>query len=226
MVKVFALQPILTPWPGSPVEEFHFIMFHGMQDPDSPTYRRWKTPFLGDSAKPLYIFRSGSRIPDVFEVELNLIVSSAVKEALRPLPSVAFVPVVFSKLIDMPYRAGDFSYRGKPPYSTFQGEVRPWDILDQYPDDRRLHRGVPDFFEVLVPKLSRVRGPKKACKFMQIDCGEKVAINVVELLINASLVEQYPILWCHAHILSEKALELLGPYLDWDYWAFTEFAVD
>jgi hypothetical protein len=106
MVKAFVLQPILQPWPGSPVEEFHLVMFHGEQDPDSPTYRRWKTPFLGDKARPLYLMRSGSRIPEVFEVNLNLIVSSAVKEALTPLPSVAFVPVVFSKLIDMPYRAG------------------------------------------------------------------------------------------------------------------------
>jgi hypothetical protein len=61
---------------------------------------------------------------------------------------------------------------------------------------------------------------------MQIDCGHKVAIKEVELLINASLVEQYPILWWHAHLLSEKALELLRPRLDWDYWDVTEFAVD
>ena len=226
MAKAFALQPILNCTPGANVGEFHFAMFHGMQDPDSPNYRRSTYPSLGDSPKPFYLFHSGFRVPDVFEPDLNLIVSAKVKDALATLPFVAFIPVVLSKLIDMPYKAGDFSYRDRPPFANSGGEIKPRDILDQYPDDRKLHRGVPEFFEMLVPRLNKVRGPKTACKRIRIDCGDKVAIQPVKLYITAAVVEQYPILWSEAHIFSEQAFQLIQPFLDWDFFAAQEFVVD
>ncbi|WP_165236138.1 hypothetical protein, partial [Aquisphaera insulae] len=114
---------------------------------------------LGDDlSMPLRVKRSGRSVPDIFKPGISLVVSEVVRQKLLEVRHIEFQKVEFSKLIDMPYKAGDMAFYESEAFLADPVGMDPENLLDRLPNVPSMHSHVGNFYEVIVPRLSEVSG--------------------------------------------------------------------
>lgn len=211
------------------IKVFHCCMFHGEAERKGYIRSSSKTHFLGDDlSDPLLITRNGRRVPDIFEPDwAGLVVSEKVKNALAKLPNVAFSKVVFKKLIDFPYEAGDFSYYDQP---RFRRNPRRWDpekLLKRLPAKPELEAAIGSYYELVIAKHWEVAKTHPGLVQFYYETRKLVTPETHEIGLTPSLLANYPILRVEEGIMfSAKAFEVVSPFFDWDYFARSPVTLD
>jgi hypothetical protein len=191
-------------------------MFHGdeINGPDQSS----NAHLLGDDlSQPLRLIRTGRIVPHVFSPSVTLVVSADVREKLETLPHIDFLPVVFEKLVDYQFRAGDFSYFDLPAFRRNPAEANPETLLQRLPDIPELHSQIGSYYEVVVPRLGDIADNYTNLKHFSVKLEH--CIGKVECDLSAEIIYAYPIVWRYANIFSEEAFALVSPFIDWDYFS-------
>jgi hypothetical protein len=199
------------------INVFHYHMFHGKTIPIESGETSYSHLMGDDLSQPVRIIRNGWRIPDISSPSGSLIVSGRVKELLHGVPNVAFLPVIFEKLVDYPYHAGDFSYFDTPQFRANPAKANPATLLERLSDAHELHRRTESYYELVIPRLRDVSLDHKALKEYSVKLQH--CMNPVELEISATVIQSSPIVWWDATVFHESVFSKIEPYFDWDYFS-------
>ena len=153
----------------------------------------------------------------------SLVVSQAVRERLEGLPYVEFSKVVFRKLIDLPYQAGDSSYWGSPLHLSNPEFTDPEALIRELPNDPELYRGLGDYYELVVPRLSDIKDQFVDLK--SVTCTPSDVLGTLGIEISESLLKAYPIFRYGCNFFSVKAYERISEFLDNTYFETHKFFV-
>ncbi|SRR5260370_26925755 len=201
------------------IKAFHYVMFHGRYDadaPDHPTSHDLST----DMSRHIPISRNGTTIPDIFEPRA-LVISHAVARKMESFPNVGFRPVIFTKLVDYPYRAGDFSFYED---NTPQVFAHAGKFLNRLPDVPELHKRAGKYFEMIVPRLQDIAPRYDDTTDFKIQVPGS-ALYERTAALSKTLLRDYPAVWKGYNIFSEEVFAVLKPHIDWDYFAVVEISV-
>jgi hypothetical protein len=210
------------------VYPFHTAMFHGKID---RIKRYGESHFLGqETDEPMNVIRNGRQIPEVFEprVGCNLVVSEAIRLAIGPLPGLVLRPVHFSKLVDYPYQAGDFTWvealraMGPPVYTLDDGfsQFHPERLLDILEDIAELHASAGAYYELIVADqadLAPLYPGRTAVRLRPNDITGEVILDA-----SGDLIRDHPITWNTCYFFDETSFAIVGPHLDNDYFVVVE----
>lgn len=199
----------------------HLMMFHGMafregsQYPFSPS-----ASWFNGMRSSLEVVHSSQLLPDIFQPAENLVVSQQVADLLKDLLRVDFLPITFDKLVDFYFEKGwkgDFSFKVVDPE---MGELHgPGNYLLSLPDDPDAHKGMPKFYELLVPKDKELAEQHQDAKRTEIDLG----FDSVSFKSSPEMLDENPIIRTSIyHVLSPAAFSLIEPFLDRDYYLTKE----
>jgi hypothetical protein len=172
--------------------------------------------------KPLEIWRSGRWVPEV-SYPGELVVREQVKRNLEGVPGIAFLPVRWGKLADLPhYPPGDFSFLRDPIYIRAVGkhEERLDELHYNLPDAPVLHEGFPTCYEVLIPSRSAVDSSYQP-HLLTITRPESSG-GPVRVKLSADLLCDYPIIHDMGLIFSEAVWPLIDPHIDRDFFDVVE----
>jgi hypothetical protein len=202
------------------INVFHYDMFHGLCNSQGSHLRG------DDLSQPLLLSRNGTRIPDVFQPGITLVLSARAKAALEGLPNVAFLPVEFVKLVDYPYQAGDFSYYEIPAFQLDPAKANPETLIHRLVDQPEMHERTSPHYELVIPKLRDVVDQFAMERKIQCELKMTPVHGKLQLRLSGQLLQRYPIVWQYHNILSEEAFSRLDPFIDWDYFEKAELDVD
>jgi len=201
---------------------FHTKMFHGQLEPRGPVAATSQEHFLGsDVSQPLCVRRNGWRVPDVFEPVLGgLIVSERVRRELEDLPHVEFLEVVFTKLVDYPYYAGDFSYYDRPEFLHDPVGEDPERLLDRLPDVPEMHKTIGRYYELVLARHWQVKDRYPDLVKAYFQTSPLVTVETHEIDLSTELLSDYPILNVIEGIMFRAdVFERVERFIDWDYFA-------
>ncbi|MFL5244405.1 MAG: hypothetical protein ACJ8FY_20080 [Gemmataceae bacterium] len=209
------------------INVFHYCMFHGEQEAHSGVYKNNPSHNLGEDLSDLLcLSRNGRIIPDVFMPGTSFVVSNVVKEKLAGLPNAIFLDVVFKKLIDFYYKAGDFSYYDTPQFQQSPRRADPEKLIKKLPDVPSLHKQIGAYYELVVAHLDDVVSKYNDAiqvDFNIVDLGD---IKQVSMNISKRILVEYAILRTyHGVLLNEIAFEKVSSFMDWDYFSKVEIKI-
>lgn len=201
------------------IKVFQYTMFHGQYDPGQNPLASFD--IAATRSPPCLITREGTTIPDVFKPRNSLVVNAKVAEKVAAFPNVRLRAVVFSKLFECRYRAGDFSFFDEypPRYSS-----HPDKLIDRLPDVQELHESAGKYYELVLPRLQDVPNGYQDTKKLMIKTPGS-AIDEELVYLSASLLQDYPAVWKAYLIFSDDFFHALEPHIDWDYFAVVRIEV-
>ncbi len=202
------------------IDAFHAEMFHGRasRGGKQPTYRDAR--MAEDVDRPLHLHKNAYKIANVFAPEFELVVSSAVKDALADASGVKLTPVEFEVLFSYPYRAGDFSY-----WDDLSDYITQQIFIDEQSDDPELHTHIGQFFELFAPPAFQIQGRFAGLKTVSVNVGPTRLQEPLELSLSPQLLFEFPVFSCGgSYIMSEGVYSRLAPFVDWTYFTHTEGA--
>ncbi|MBL8798173.1 MAG: hypothetical protein JNM56_30025 [Planctomycetia bacterium] len=199
------------------INVFHYHMFHGKTVPIKSGDISHSHHAGDDLSQPVRIVRNGWRIPDISSPSVSLVVSGRGKEALGGVPHVSFLPIIFEKLVDYPYHAGDFSYYDTPQFKANPAKANPATLLERLSDSRELHRKTEPFYEMIVPKLNDVSSGYPDLQEYTVELPH--CMDPVELKASMAVIRDHPIVWWSATVFHESVFKRIEPYFDWDYFS-------
>ncbi len=208
----------------------HTVMFHGAAFRDGALYPfNPSATWFNDVRSPLELVHSKQLLPDIFQPAENLVVSEAVVDSLNGLHRLAFLPVVFEKLVDFYFEKGvpvDFSFKV---YDPDVGEMHgAGNYLLSLPDDPDAHEVVPPFFEILVPKDHELTEHYENIKRVEIGVEPpECDLDPLGLRYSQEMLEEHSIIRSSIYpVFSPQAFSLIEPFLDRDYFHITEVDLD
>jgi hypothetical protein len=201
-------------------------MFHGNCQEDESHKPLPSHKIGGDLSKPLVLSRNGWFVPDIFKVCTSLVVSSVVKNVLGELPNVIYLPVVFNKLVEFPFRAGDFSYYHTPEFRKNPRSADPETLIKRLPNVPRLHSQIGNYFELVIGNHHFVKDKYPDRRQIQYSFPYLGGQEPATLEVTEELLASYPIMWADGgFVFVEHLFDRIREYLDLDYFTVTEVAV-
>jgi hypothetical protein len=207
---------------------FLYKMFHGSIErknrrPQS-TVSHWKG--ADDLSDPVHVKRNGRIVPDIVCPLQCLMVSTVVSGKLAPFPNILFVPVVFDRLVDYEFRAGDFSFQQDKRLRRIVHASSLEGLFDLFPDVRDLHATVGPYHEVVVERLWKVLEQFKPLRTISVSSDLTYTPRRTELQLNERLVQAYPVIWTEVgYMFREDVFRVIDPHLDRDYFHVTQLEV-
>jgi hypothetical protein len=197
-------------------------MFHGhaarpgVRFPNDPSHS------LGeDLSEPLRLSRNGRIVPNVFQPRSSMIVSESIALKLARFQNTVALPVVFEKLVDFDYKAGDFSYFDRADFRRDPMRNDPATIIQRLPDRPKLHGRISPFIELVIPMISHATAQlgkdrkRKSVVFQTEDLG---SLKAFPLDLSPSLLQTFPVIWAKGCTLFvEEAFAEIERDLDLDY---------
>jgi hypothetical protein len=204
---------------------FHYHLFHGECE-DNESHKPLPTHQIGDDlSKPLVLSRDGWFVPHIFKVSTSLVISSEVKNALGELSNVVYLPVVFKKLVDYPFRAGDFSYFDTLEFRRDPRAADPEKLIKRLPDVPRLHAQVGDYFELVIGNYHFVMEKYANRRQIHYEYPYLGGQEPATLEVTEDMLASYPIMWADGgYVLIEEVFARVREFLDLDYFTVTEVA--
>jgi hypothetical protein len=216
-MKIYAIDRNERTHDSLRISQFHYHMFHGILGPQAARVRDRAT---GEMC--LNITRNVHKIPSLFMILSNLVVSEAVKDALRGVPHLHFRPVVFSKLVDYPYQAGEFS--PDPEFGNLPF-ARPVDFLLGLPAARGLQHSVGPYFELEAPSHAALE--EHYPDLDTVVCRMRRATTPkMKLRLSKEMLTDYPVLWWDHFFFRQDMFGLIEEYFNWDYFEKSELILE
>jgi hypothetical protein len=212
------------------INVFHYCMFHGEARRRGLPEHKNPCHHLGDElTEPIELSRPGTRVPDIFMPRTNLIVSEDVRRVLAPFSGIVFYPVVFSKLIDCTYKAGDLSYYDTHEFHKDPRKHDPEKLIARMPDVPAFHEATAKYFEIVSPWHETLLGTAGNAvmdvPIRVIYLGDEYTSH---LQLSEPLLRAYPIIASGMAdcgpgiIIRSDVYQVLFPHFDWDYFAQSE----
>ena len=203
---------------------YHYFMFHGFASREGEDEIDAPVAHLeNDVRSPLEIVRTGRIVPDVFAPSVNPVVSEKVRERLKGWPRVEFVPVVFTRLFDAHFAAGDFSFYDKKHGYYARDELK---FIERLPDILSFHETIGNYYELLVPRVSTVMSEFSGDSMRTIRIDETFegafGREKVEFSVSEEMLHACPLLRQWVFITTPQTFEILKPFLDLDYYTVVE----
>jgi len=214
-MSFYALTKIVTFIGNERIKAFHFDMFHGIAIRDGYEYPHDPKVWAhSDAPTSLEIIRSGGNVPAISEPS-NLVVNERLANSLSVLRNIRLQEVVFRKLVDIDYQAGDMSWWGK------WGSINPCELLKSRPDVQAMHNSIGRYFEVQLWDWEDVAPNYSDASEITITNWKRAEPTVVK--ISARMLQDYPILWGWDTLLSAQAYSILKDDIDSDYFIVREY---
>ncbi len=167
---------------------------------------------------PLRIVRNIYRIPELWFVEGNMVVSDNLKQQIEGMPHIEFQKVTFDKLFNVPWQDGGEALAKMlhPGDTGFEGFVQSAVPIDGPPEEV-----VGEYHEVILATYEDRAVPR------EWPGGEKVIASDVamgffneyvepfELGVSSELLKQYPLFYHPdgCHVMSEDIYRVFGAHL-------------
>lgn len=219
-MTVFVVATVSSFVDSQRISAFHYEMFHGVSH--RPGLKHAHIDYaLGDIYDvAMQITRSGPIVPDIFSPSTNLVVSAAVKHKLRSWKNIDFCEIAFRKLVWFEWQIGDFSWYDDPT------RTQPPEMFHELPDSPELHRSIGSYYEMILPRLAKLRDRYQPSRQLRVDLGSGCAITSVELDLSPELVLDYPALKALGTIVFRADLfDVVSEHLDRDFYRVVEAAV-
>ena len=209
---------------GVRVQWYQAAMFHGQCALDEFSYLCLPYEEKARVSHPLKLICNGWRIPEFFMPGSRVVIRSQIKHALEATYCFAFRPVEFVKLIELPYQAGDSSYRLRYPeyFQRYVGVFNPDKLFETLPDVPPLHQTAGTYFELILPtiyELAKNQADRTTMTTLTVPflpyCSEEHSISL-------EMVHAHPIIDAGYLIFSDPAFAAVSPFVDWDYFEKVE----
>lgn len=218
-MKFFGITRISNFIDNPRINSFHANMFHGLAERDGKEVPL-DTKVYANSESPssLVISRPGRHVPEICKPSSHLVVSERYASQLGALPHNRLMPVVFNRLVDVDYGAGDSSWAEK--WET----VDPRQLLRTLPDVREFHHHIGRYYEVQSYRWRDVVGEYPAAREITIEGGTPPMHETRIIRLSPEMLGEYPILlFFGTAFLSERAFEILSDGIDRDYFLVREY---
>lgn len=230
---------------GPRISSFHCAMFHGVCSRSGDPYGPAGWPGIPSDA-PLDLCVNAFELAEVIQPRINFIVSERVMRSLRGLPGVDFEPVVLSKVINVPYHKGDFTFYDDPhaffaqwpnKFGAQLSDEEELNALVQDPEslysvldgDSNAMARIPRYFEVLSWHLENVPDnplPSLDVKSVLPRLDEVSTKKIIKERLPRQVCESCAILHAsNGAILSEDAFGIMSDFLDRDFYAVGSFEI-
>ncbi|WP_254510023.1 hypothetical protein [Anatilimnocola floriformis] len=196
------------------IDAIHASFFHGTADRGGKRPNSQNSQLANAVDRPLQLHKNIFEIADVFSPEFKLVVSAKVRDVFHDLPEVAFAPVHFKTLYEIPFRAGDFSF-----YKTIGDFFAIERFIDRQVDKPALHEKIGDYFELVAPPV-RDFAARYPLITASVDIGE--LDDLTEILICPQLLNDVPIYSQGKLVMSDAAYRRLSPFINWTYYLHGE----
>ncbi len=205
------------------ISVFHYHMFHGDCE-GNESHKPLPTHKIGDDlSKPLILSRNGWFIPSIFKVATSLIVSSVVKDTLGDLSNVILLPVMFRKLVEYPFHAGDFSYYDTPEFRKNPRSADPAKLIKRLPDVPRLHSLVGEYFELVIGNHHFVKDQYPDRREIHYTFPYLGGQEPATLEVTDEMLASYPVMWADGgFVFVEHVFDRIREYFDQEYFTVTE----
>lgn len=202
------------------IRSFHVNMFHGLASRSGRDYPRDKTIWASDPLGPeLCIKRTTCSVPEVCQPSTHLVVSDHLAKQLSGLSNIRLVPVVFDRLVDVEYKAGDHSW-----FQRWGGED-PCDLIRRLPNVAPEASSIGKHYEVQCCRLRDVDHLYSDGKDLTISVGTPPGEETAIIRVSAKLLLDFPILWAADILVNEEAYRIIGPAIDLDYFIVREYTI-
>ena len=205
------------------IGDYHKALYHGCGHyVGDSTHKigdgKWQRPALSNSNRErLHVSRSGRFVPQVCcPISMDMVVSSAIKRQLSELPGIEFQPVVFERLVDLPL----------PPISDTSNETEERlycithmeEKIVSMPNIDAYHQNIGEFFSILMPQYYAVSDTVQDGRPLELQIGNYFTSESNNEEFSVALLERHAMyrvgrIFC----LTERAFEVLAPWLDRDY---------
>ncbi|MFN0050613.1 MAG: hypothetical protein ACKV0T_00390 [Planctomycetales bacterium] len=173
-----------------------------------------------DFRVPLQVMRSGRCLPPAFAYNTDLIVSREVRDQMPRTANLEFLPVELLKLVDI---AMPDPHRRLPPELAVAcfDRTSPNNIFLNRPDVKALHRGAPEYWEVIMPTWREVKRefPKGRVRLKVAMEPDADIDDIIDVQLSVAMLETYPMIWWSGFIMREDFFAVLDSVLDREFFA-------
>jgi hypothetical protein len=216
-MKFFVIAPISNFINNRRIKSFHANMFHGLAERDGKEDPLAAGVYANSgSASPLMLSRTGRKVPDICKPSSHLVVNEEIAQQLQVMSNIRVVPVVFKRLVDVDYEAGDMSWDQK------WGNVDPRQLLRTLPDVPEFHTHIGQYFEVQAWRLRDAVAEESNFRDVIIERGAP-AFEARMIRLSPRILHDYPILCYGDVILNKHAFSICDSGLDRDYFIIREY---
>ena len=220
-MKAYAIRSAISGWNvGWRVGLFHGEVFHGHTDA-GPVVSAAGTAHAELGEYRLYhISRSGRFVPDVFSGIGYFIVSPRVQQALKGVPKLHFLPVVFEHLVDLPMpRLGDFSWRKSPAADRY--DYSGIDMIRDMPHQPQFEKAVQGYRRLYVRDIVERYADKRTVRVSPYKYDEYYPHPPREITVSRTMLSEFHAIPCEnaISVYSEAVFKRIAPFLDLDYYA-------
>ncbi len=209
-MKIYAVDTNQWTHESLRISLFHYYMFHGVMDPDRT-----------QSKNQTYLIRNIYKIPAIFQVLSNLVISKTVQAQLLDVPNIHFREVTFSRLVDYPYDAEDFSPDPTTGYRKFQ---KSFEFLLSLPNISPPTELEPYF---VLEAQSHAGLVKKYPDTKSLRCRMRRATTPkMKIRLSKTMVTDNPILWWNHHFFHEQVFARIEEFFNWDYFEKSDLRLD
>jgi len=212
-----------NPWHegGWRVGALHETVYNGVTYYSDPS---WGAARPRRDPGPYHVTRSGSFVPEVFYGMTNFIVSPRVQRAFTGLSGIAFKPVVFEHLVDLPMPPlGDFSWFDTEECLRLEGDTD--QLLRNLPHEPRFEKKVEGYMRIAAPQYEDILDKYADFKTVSVnrrDYADFIYRKPVNFRVSGTMLREHHIIWCYNDgapftILSVDAFKRIAPFLNRDF---------
>jgi hypothetical protein len=209
------------------IDTLHYHMFHGHAERPSVRFPNDPAHNVGeDLGEALRLSRNGRIVPQVFQPRSSMIVSEPIAQRLARFQNAVLIPVLFDKLVDYDFTAGDFSFYDQSAFRRNPMRNDPATLIQRLPDIPELHSRIGSFFELVIARIDQSSVKPRDDKSRR-PVGFQIeylgSLKAVTLKLSPLLLQLYPMMWAEGCILFvEAAFADIKRHLDLDYFFVAE----
>jgi hypothetical protein len=205
------------------ISAFHHEMFHGRAERGGREYPHelhfWANT---EAPEPLKISRTMRGVPNVScPTSAHFIVCERLAEQLQNIPHIRLMPVVFNRVVDIPYSKGGHSWMED------YGDHDPKHYLRTMPDVSQFH-DIGQYFEVQTWRLADVIDRYEDAVAIDLETGTPPTAKTATVTVSETALRDYPMVYgsfTGSVFLAEHVFALLDAEIDRDFFIVRQFEV-
>ena len=197
----------ITSFDGINMTTYQYDMFHGNETDDN--IRQVIYAYGDKLEEKVHLDVNLFNLADIIKPSRHLVVSEKIKNILADVKNIAFLQVVFDKIINVPYRPGMLPDTHKNLFSH-----EPYSFTSLYEHDPSLAIG--NYYELIAPEIYRI---EKNYNDLTEFCYKYPGSDFMhKLKLSRTMLNDNPVIWTSKGVIfRDFVFEKIEKYINWDY---------
>lgn len=203
-----------TSFDGVNMTGYHCDMFHGCEVENNP--RTVIYTYEDKLEEKIHLVVNLYNLGDIIKPCRHLVVSERVRNILAPVKNIAFLQVIFDKIINISYKAGII-----PDENLFTNQ--PYSFTNMYKHDSSLIIG--NYYELIAPEIYEIE--QNYDDITEFEFQYRETDLSFKLKLSKTMLNENHIIWTSEGIIfRDFVFDTIEQYYNWDYFERKKYSIN